>query len=410
MKLLTLAIAVLAAGCLDTPDDLSDDELDETASELALPVPVLSAPQPTTMTPATGVVGTQITVSGSNLTVLVTPVGQLPRYVVRFTNDASGTAPTLSLVTATRMVVTVPPGSRGGYLGVYEPVIRIDPITHERTQRLISASVDSFAVVPAAPTDLLGAVTGTTSLKLSWRDNAYNETGFEIWIADPTLRLLRTIPADRTGELINGLTPDTQYQFRVRAVAGSLASAHTDAISVRTLATTGTLRISNNSQYMLTSVRVDNAELLAQPIPAHGLADFTVAGGAHRLDIVQGANLFVRAFIPVTVTPGQTFTATVPVVTIMELLAAFSASARYIRMPAVPNDLLTYTFFANGRYEQRRNNVLVAVGLSVATSWPDNALIIDFRLDDGTTGTYELMGQRFVARPVGLPPESYELF
>ena len=43
-----------------------------------------------------------------------------------------------------------------------------------------SGSNFASAVVPLAPTNLVGNATSTTEINLSWTDNSTNETGFKI--------------------------------------------------------------------------------------------------------------------------------------------------------------------------------------------------------------------------------------
>ncbi|MEO8703480.1 MAG: fibronectin type III domain-containing protein [Kofleriaceae bacterium] len=427
MKLLTLAIAVLSAACLTSPDDLPEDELDEAASELTfptptpLPVPVPFGPQPTTITPTSGVVGTPIVVSGSRFLQLQTAPGFLPRYVVRLTNDPIGSlAPAIAITSDTQMTVTVPAGSFGGFVGIYEPLIRIDPITHERSQRLYATSSTSFAVVPTAPTNLVAVATGTTSVQLSWRDTSHNESAFEVSIADPSFRVLGTVPANQVAEPITGLLPDTTYQFRIRALAGTLGSAFSNTVSVRTRSNTGTLRINNTSQYMVTSIRVDNTEMLAPGfvVLPRTAADFTLANGPHSVVMRQGANtafqsnLFTQTPPAFTIVASQTSLVTIAPIQLIDLLTAFSGGwAEYTRVPALPGSLVTYYFEKAPirRWQWRQNGTATAAGVGMtSTSWPDNALFVDFRLDDGTTGTYDVVLQRFVARPVGSPSEAYQ--
>jgi hypothetical protein len=73
---------------------------------------------------------------------------------------------------------------------------------------------------PAAPSDLRATILSTTSVRLDWTDNSYNETGFEIerrlgtnpWIN------ISTVGSDVTTYTDRGLTPGATYTYRVRAV------------------------------------------------------------------------------------------------------------------------------------------------------------------------------------------------
>ncbi len=62
-----------------------------------------------------------------------------------------------------------------------------------------------------------------TSLKLNWADRSNNETGFEIWrstSANGSYSLVQTVAANSTSYTDQGLIPNTQYFYQVRAVNG----------------------------------------------------------------------------------------------------------------------------------------------------------------------------------------------
>lgn len=80
--------------------------------------------------------------------------------------------------------------------------------------------------VPAAPTNLSAAATAPDTVELSWTDNADNETGFEIQRkpqVQESFNTVTTTETDTTKYEDSGLTAETTYDYRLRAVndAGS---------------------------------------------------------------------------------------------------------------------------------------------------------------------------------------------
>ncbi|MHC4748299.1 MAG: fibronectin type III domain-containing protein [Planctomycetota bacterium] len=72
----------------------------------------------------------------------------------------------------------------------------------------------------AAPSNLQCHVISTTQINLTWEDNSIDELGFKIERA-PTASgawtQIATVPANTTFYEDIGLTPNTQYCYRVRA-------------------------------------------------------------------------------------------------------------------------------------------------------------------------------------------------
>lgn len=93
---------------------------------------------------------------------------------------------------------------------------------------------------PAAPTLLVKSDVEDTSIQLSWTDNATTETGFKIEIGIDVGfgagKVDRVVGKDVTAFLATGLTPATQYWFRVRAYNGVGNSAYTNVVTDTTLA------------------------------------------------------------------------------------------------------------------------------------------------------------------------------
>ena len=94
----------------------------------------------------------------------------------------------------------------------------------------------AVGAVPAAPTNFSGTPVSTSSVKLTWKDNATNESKYKVQIAlgSGAFSLLTALPADSTAFLVTKLKTNTLYRFRVVAVNSS-GKAASNIISVRTL-------------------------------------------------------------------------------------------------------------------------------------------------------------------------------
>ncbi len=82
------------------------------------------------------------------------------------------------------------------------------------------------------PADLFAeTMIQTDRIKLTWSDRSSNETGFEVWSstsANGTYSLVTTTAANVTTYTNTGLTPNTRYFYKVRAVNGAVTSNYTN--------------------------------------------------------------------------------------------------------------------------------------------------------------------------------------
>jgi titin len=88
-----------------------------------------------------------------------------------------------------------------------------------------------------APGALSAAVVSSQQINLSWADNSTNETGFKIERSDDgvTFTEIQTVAADLTSYQNVGLSPNTQYYYRVRAYNAGSYSAFSNIINATTL-------------------------------------------------------------------------------------------------------------------------------------------------------------------------------
>ncbi len=121
------------------------------------------------------------------------------------------------------VVVTVAGGSdatKGGYLNamVIEQYADNSPM-------LRPGNFDAYAV-------------SKTQIDLSWTDNTFQESGFEIWrrtLPSGSFALVNTTAANITNYADSGLNPNTGYEYKIRAVAGGGSSEFTEVEQAATL-------------------------------------------------------------------------------------------------------------------------------------------------------------------------------
>ncbi len=128
-----------------------------------------------------------------------------------------------------------------------------------------SAVTTAGTIVPARPSNLRFAPLTTSSLQLSWQDNARDELFYRVesriggtWEALP-----QVLPADATSVVVGGLESGLVYRFRVRAVGvfGDSQSSNTSLASVFDPGTTCTVtdrRLCLLSGRFAVSVRFSN--------------------------------------------------------------------------------------------------------------------------------------------------------
>ena len=96
-------------------------------------------------------------------------------------------------------------------------------------------------ITPAAPTNLMVSNITTTSVTLTWQDNANNETGYRVsrQLASNNSQLVATLPANSTTFTDTSLSPGSPYEYIVAAFNGAGPSAG-GVVSFETLASAPT--------------------------------------------------------------------------------------------------------------------------------------------------------------------------
>lgn len=92
----------------------------------------------------------------------------------------------------------------------------------------------------AAPTGLTATALSSTEIRLNWTDNATNETDYQIERAADGVSFAMVSfggGANQVTRTDSGLTPNTTYHYRVRAVNGSAASGYSNVANATTQST-----------------------------------------------------------------------------------------------------------------------------------------------------------------------------
>ena len=153
--------------------------------------------------------------------------------------------------------------------------------------------------VPMAPTELTLAQESGNQIKLTWKDNANNETGFKIErIADreDVYQLIGTVGANTITYTDNNVQPGSTYSYRVYAynATGKSVEYSNNAIDMCPFVTTETLR-SRTTSSLIVDVGIRCEGVL--PITSRGLVwstspNPTVSLSTKTSAILVGGNLF----------------------------------------------------------------------------------------------------------------------
>lgn len=247
---------------------------------------------------ATGYQDTRFTSSGANYMIENGSLYQSTGAGWSWSLVAAGTAGVVISKNASAVEVSV---NKAG-LGTLNSTIKVSILDLNSGYALISklpatggyASyiISSGTVTPpAAPTALAASAVTSTQINLSWTDNATNESGFRVERSvgsSTTFTEIGTTGAGVNSYSDAGLSPSTQYNYRVRAYNSAGNSAYTSVVSATTPATTsividGSLAdwgsiptvTTANGQTALTMKVSNNATLLYFAISGSGLSTTT---------------------------------------------------------------------------------------------------------------------------------------
>jgi hypothetical protein len=132
------------------------------------------------------------------------------------------------------------------HVALGEDVLAGLAVTSHDDSSLATVTFDNVRINPApplplaeAPGDLYALANGFTSVNLTWRDNSMEETGFQIerrraGAGDAAWVRVARVGAEVRGYVDDHLAPSRRYEYRVRAVNASGASAPSNEAQART--------------------------------------------------------------------------------------------------------------------------------------------------------------------------------
>ena|GEM_PF-743053 len=106
---------------------------------------------------------------------------------------------------------------------------------HQTGKSVYSDELEATPILPA-PTDMNASAKNSTTIEIGWTDNSGDETGYKLERreAGGNWSDLTTLNSDEISYLDKGLTPETEYSYRVRAYIAIGFSAYSDVATVKT--------------------------------------------------------------------------------------------------------------------------------------------------------------------------------
>lgn len=175
-------------------------------------------PNITGMSPASGLAGASIALSGNNFGAI--------QWLSTVT--VGGMAASISAWSQTSIIITIPALAPGSY----SVVVTVDGVAS-------NGRVFQVMVAPLAPSNLQGAAASSTRIDLTWTDGSNNEDGFKVERktgAGGTYAVVVTLASGTAGYSNTGLAPATLYYYRVYAFNAFGNSPNSNEINATTIA------------------------------------------------------------------------------------------------------------------------------------------------------------------------------
>lgn len=242
---------------------------------------------------------------------------------------------------------------------------------------------------PAMPKGFAAALLPAGGVKLTWRDVAYNETGYEIYRSlEPNANFVLLNPgaANLNTTSYDDLTvsSSTTYYYQIRSVGSNGSSAYTPTVSVTTgnklpvITGGGTLYVKTDALATLPFTAVDDAEdvltVTASNLPAFATLVNNGGGSYHIAATPTVDNIGVYNGIVITVADdkGASVTRTVSISVSDKNTTAIFLNFGSDNMPAATpwNNLLGYPM-GNKNIQNMRdeNGALTTVDFSLVQQW-----------------------------------------
>lgn len=165
-------------------------------------------------------------------------------------------------------------------------------------------------IIPPTNLNFTNALTGGTpaasSFTVNWNDNAINETNYvlERSTNGTTFTVVATLPANTTTYNETGLTPNTQYYYRVKATNAIDSSVYTANATITTppVPSAPTQAANPNPSNGNNNIQLDNGNLLLKWTGSANTTNYTVHFGTDPLTLTNIAT------VPYSATPSYQLT------------------------------------------------------------------------------------------------------
>ena len=370
-------------------------------------------PAITGFSPASGIVGSTVTINGTNFNRDVNGAvwtGAIP-YRVRFAIGGGVANVTPTFVSATQLRAVVPAGEQTA------------PISLVQGFTLMSTSATSFTVIYRPTISSFTPATGPVGTTVNIAGSSFNrDVNGAVWTGAIPWRVrfatttgsTDVVPTYVSASTVRVTVPNGAITGTLRLVQGAtVMSTSTTSFTVTVVQTR--LRITNNTQYDMVSLTLNGVQQFAAGtgVLIGGTNDFVVAPGNYTLVAgigfvaANGARdvwfTFTRS---VTIANGATVQQTFAPITLGSLLTAGSASRRWNGSYFNANGgfgVASYIFQASGAFTMQDNGVNIGSGTAVLVSWPNRSNTVTFRTSaNGPLATLDIRLGKFFQQ-VGPP-------
>lgn len=165
-------------------------------------------------------------------------------------------------------------------------------------------------IIPPSNLNFTNALTSGTpaasSLTVNWNDNATNETNYVLERSPngTAFTVIATLPANSTSYNETGLTPNTQYYYRIKAVNATESSVYTANATITTppVPSAPTQTSNPNPSNGNNNIQLDNGNLVLKWTGSANTTNYTVHFGT------DPQNLTNVATVPYSATPSHQLT------------------------------------------------------------------------------------------------------
>ncbi len=345
-------------------------------------------PAITGFSPASGTVGSTVTIDGTNFHRDVNGAlwsGSIP-WRVRFSIGGGVATVTPTFVSATRVTAVVPAGAQSA------------PISLSQGFTVMSTSAATYTVISAPIASSFTPTSGSVGSEITISGSSFNrDASGALWSGQIPwrVRFLTTtgstdvIPLFVSASTIRVNVPAGASTGTLRLVQGATVMSTTAGIF--TVNNTGTLRLTNSARYDIISLTINGTQQFSgtNGLPIGSTLQTSLAPGNYT--VVAGLGFFTATgardiwftdtrtvTISTSVTNGQT----VQPMSLTSLLTAGAASRRwngiYLTGNGVPR-VSTYVFNTSGGWTMQDQGVNVAAGSTKLVSWPNRSATVSFQ-------------------------------